>query len=165
MKCLGKAYHLLGLRANITFKRLVTTSVLKLLSMFDFLSLSFITLTLIIFFLCYIIIDAKYMNEFGFKCIFIGIIFIKFYTTQTKIFKTTFSLWEVILTPHFFMHTPHLCICHVVTCALMMWYCGERIKKCGVSITSLFRFNIRQCRYRRPLLLLLDAFDQGRIHV
>ena len=28
-----------------------------------------------------------YMNELSFKCIFIGIFFIKFYITQIKIFK------------------------------------------------------------------------------
>lgn len=37
--------------------------------------------------MCYIILDIKYMNGLGFKCIFINIIFIKYYITQTKIFK------------------------------------------------------------------------------
>ena len=31
--------------------------------------------------------DAKYMNKLGFKCILTGIIFIKYYITQTKIYK------------------------------------------------------------------------------
>ena len=31
------------------------------------------------FFLCYIILDAKYMNRLSFKCIFIDIVFIKYY--------------------------------------------------------------------------------------
>ena len=38
------------------------------------------------FCLYYIILDVKYMNELGFKCIFIDIIFIKYYIIQTKIF-------------------------------------------------------------------------------
>jgi hypothetical protein len=36
--------------------------------------------------MCYIILDLKYMNELFFKCIFIDIIFIKYYIIQTKIF-------------------------------------------------------------------------------
>jgi hypothetical protein len=41
------------------------------------------------FYLCYRILDVKYMNElsFNFKCIFVDINFIKYYIIHTKIFK------------------------------------------------------------------------------
>ena len=68
-----------------------TSSVLKLLSPFDFLRHSFLTLTLGFFCLCYIILDENYTNENTFKTEFIHIFCIKYYITQTKIIKVKFE--------------------------------------------------------------------------